>query len=405
MGEATLNRARYCSENGDNWYPLDEKLGLSRLKSSKRFAKIVSQLAIFMPEEHVRKQLNSILDINISVTFISQIVTRFGNTLHKKMESKAKQPYSIKNREQDVDVLYVESDGAMTPLWGKNKRDYKENKLGILFNNKDISYKINKKGEKTASINRKKFISSIADGPEPAKKLLFAAAIEKGYYSAKKVIFLCDGASWLAKCKEKYFPKAIQILDWYHAIEHLWETAVSIYGQENKDKCQKWVEPLESLLWEGKVQEVIKKLESMAIKMKRHQTVLYELRGYYVGHAKYMQYDEYRKNGWFIGSGAIESANKYIVSQRLKQSGMIWSKIGADAMIWARCKYFEGDWDCFRDEMKLAEYLNYPAADPKGSISSQNLICAQSKKWVLLNYWLYFFNKIGIAKSKIFHQK
>ena len=68
--------------------------------------------------------------------------------------------------------------------------------------------------------------------------------------------------------------------------------------------------------------------------------------------------NEYCRNGWFIGSGTIESANKYIVAQRLKQSGMIWSKTGADAMIWARCKYFEGDWDAFWDTMKLSDFLD-----------------------------------------------
>jgi hypothetical protein len=332
LGEGRLKRARYRSEKGEEWYPLDEHLGLCRLKSSKRFAKVVNQLTIFMPEEHVKKQISSILGIDISVTLISQLVTRFGNTLHKNMENKARRPYAIRKKEEDIDTLYIESDGAMTPLWGDHCRDYKENKLGIVFNNKDIEHKITKKGKKTSKIKKKKFISSIAEGAEPAKKMLFAAAVEKGYYSAQQVIFLCDGASWLSKCREEYFPKAIQILDWFHAIEHLWETAEKIFGND-KEKAQKWVKPLEALLWEGKVQKVIDLLTVMPAEMKKYQTELYSLRGYYVSHAEYMKYDEYRKNGWYIGSGAIESANKYIVSQRLKQSGMIWSKIGANAMI------------------------------------------------------------------------
>ncbi len=87
------------------------------------------QLTVFMPEEHVKKQFKSMLDIDISVTFISQIITRFGNTPHQRMEEKAKRPSAIKEREKDVDVLYVESDGAMTPLWGDHTREYKENKF------------------------------------------------------------------------------------------------------------------------------------------------------------------------------------------------------------------------------------------------------------------------------------
>lgn len=357
LGEVVLKRARYITNKNEAWYPLDEKLGLCRLKSSKRFAKVVNQLTIFMPEKHVKKQISTILNLNISVTLISQLVTRFGNSLHQKMEDKAMRPYAIEKKEKDIDVLYIESDGAMAPLWGDHCRDYKENKLGILFNNRDIEYKKTKNGKIRSDIVRKKFVSSIADGVIPIKKMLFAAAVEKGYHSAKDVIFISDGASWLAKCREEYFPEATQILDWYHAVEHLWETAEKIYG-ENKEKIEQWTSPLEKLLWEGKVQDVIKQLSCMADKMKKHQSSLYTLRGYYVSHANYMKYDEYRKNGWYIGSGAIESANKYIVAQRLKQSGMIWSKIGADAMIWARCKYFEGDWDELWDDMNMKEYYN-----------------------------------------------
>ncbi len=69
LGNGTLDRARYRSSKGHEWYPLDERLGLCRLKASKRFAKIVNQLTIFMPEKHVKKQSKSILDIDISVTF------------------------------------------------------------------------------------------------------------------------------------------------------------------------------------------------------------------------------------------------------------------------------------------------------------------------------------------------
>ena len=87
-------------------------------------------------------------------------------------------------------------------------------------------------------------------------------------------------------------------------------------------------------------------------------TNVFELRGYYVSNRNHMKYDEYRRNGWYIGSGSIESANKYIITQRLKLTGMQWNKLVADAMIWARCKYFENDWDKFWDSMSLSNYLD-----------------------------------------------
>ena len=190
--------------------------------------------------------------------------------------------------------------------------------------------------------------------------MLYAKAIEKGYHSARAVIFLSDGAAWLAKFRNEYFSTSIQILDWYHAIEHLWVSARKLFGEDKEEECRQWIEPFEKLLWEGEVETVISILEDMANTSKKKQTLLYELRGYYVSNQNHMRYDEYRNKGWYIGSGSIESANKYIIAQRLKQSGMIWSKNSANALIWTRCKYFEGEWDAFWNSIKIAKFLNNP---------------------------------------------
>ena len=72
-----------------------------------------------------------------------------------------------------------------------------------------------------------------------------------------------------------------------------------------------------------------------------------------------MKYNEYRSKGYNIGSGAIESANKYIVGQRLKLSGMQWTISHANALIHLRCKYYEGNWDIFWDDMNLKDYLDH----------------------------------------------
>jgi hypothetical protein len=74
-----------------------------------------------------------------------------------------------------------------------------------------------------------------------------------------------------------------------------------------------------------------------------------------------MRYNEFRAQGLYIGSGAIESAHKYIVASRLKQTGMRWTIKHANAMIWLRCKYFEDRWDEFWHSMRLREYFKRAA--------------------------------------------
>ena len=359
LGSTIYYRGRYiCQKCGETYYYTDEKFGLSRSKASKRLAKSITGLAVFMPFAEVKKQLFNLLNIKVSATFIEQITVRIGEKLWSDAEKKSNHPYRITNKEKNVETLYVEADGSMVPLIGESGIEYRENKLGIVFNDRDITQKMKKNGKIERKIIRKKVVSSLADGVSNFKKMLFAAAVEKGYYSAKTVVFLSDGASWLAKCKDEYFPKAIRILDWYHAIEHLWNTAYQLFGDQNKEACMSWVNPLKGLLWDGKVGEVISILNTEILSGRVKQQPLIELRGYYVSNQDAMKYDEYRNNGWCIGSGSIESANKYIVSQRLKQSGMKWVKGNANSMIWARGKYFENCWDDFWKSMELSEYLD-----------------------------------------------
>ncbi len=172
-----------------------------------------------MPFAEVKRHMFDLLQIQVSATFIEQISVRIGEKLSFDAEKKSHRPYAIANKEKDIDILYVGGDGVMVPLIEEDGVNYRKNKLGIVFNNKDIIQKINSKGVIERKIHRKKMVNSVADGVDPFKKMLFAAAVEKGFHSAKKVVFLSDGASWLIKCKDEFFPEAIRILDWYHAIE------------------------------------------------------------------------------------------------------------------------------------------------------------------------------------------
>lgn len=337
---------------------MDEKLGLSRSKASTHLAKAITWLSVFMPFNEVKKILRGLLGVSVSTTFIEQVTVRVGDTLWEKAEKESRRPYGIEKREKDVDFLYICPDGALVPLVGDGKVEYKENKLGIVFNNKDIEQKIDKKGKISTRITGKRLVSSLAEGVEPFKRMLFAAAVKKGFHAAKTVIFLSDGAVWLSKCKEELFPKAVRILDWYHALEHLWGAARSLFGEQNEVQYRAWAEPLKELLWNGKVDEVIRFLENEIATRTKNQQPLIELRGYYHSNRASMKYDEYRGKGWYIGSGPVESANNYIVNQRLKRSGMKWSKTCANALLWARCKYYENDWDDFWKNISLSEYLN-----------------------------------------------
>ena len=163
----------------------------------------------------------------------------------------------------------------------------------------------------------------------------------------------------MRKYRRECYPGAIQILDWYHVVDHLWATAHNLWGETQKQKSEKWVEPLKDLLWEGKPIEVLDRIREHALKRKKNQSPLWELHTYLFNNKDFMRYPEYRSKGYYIGIGAIESANKYVVANRMKMAGMRWSIQKENSLIWLRCKYFEDQWDSTWEQINLREYLDW----------------------------------------------
>lgn len=317
-------------------------------------------ITIFVPYEHTKKIIRDSLNLMISETCLKDVGYKIGDKLNRDAEEKTTIGKETDKGISNNEIMYIQGDGSMVPILGENNLEYKENKLGMVYLGSDITKKVSENGKETVEIHNKRFVSSLGEGVDKFKEMLHIAALKKGLNDVKEVIFLSDGASWLAKLKSEYFPNAVHILDWYHAVEHLWITAHKLFGEDNKAKCEEWVLPLKQLLWEGKVTEILDIIKEQGFKRKKNQTPLWELHGYYLSNHDNMRYAEYREKGYYIGSGAIESANKYIVANRLKMAGMRWSTKRANALIWLRCKYFEDQWDNFWENMHVSDYLITP---------------------------------------------
>ena len=164
----------------------------------------------------------------------------------------------------------------------------------------------------------------------------------------EKTIFLTDGGKWLRSVHDNFFPFATMILDIYHALEHLREI-MKLLGL--KEKTEEWTEHFRKwkrMFKEGRVEAVVKEAEKMAHGSKNAAEVDKKLQ-YYRDNYDRMRYDEYILNGWFIGSGVVESGCKCVVQQRLDLSGMHWSLQGAEALLPIRTLYKSGRLDEFHN--------------------------------------------------------
>lgn len=175
-------------------------------------------------------------------------------------------------------------------------------------------------------------------------------AERRGLRQAEQVIAMGDGGNWIDPLLTAFFHVQARIIDWFHASEHLWECAKAVHGAGTAQAAQ-WAERLEALLWDGKVQRVIVELSAQAQMLgppteadapASPRKVLAANVGYFTTHQDHMNYPEYRRRGWPIGSGETEAAVKQF-NKRIKGTEQFWSTEGVEAILALRGLWLSQD--------------------------------------------------------------
>jgi hypothetical protein len=167
----------------------------------------------------------------------------------------------------------------------------------------------------------------------------------------KTAICLFDGERALWDAWALFFDHTVGILDIFHVLEYLWDAAHCFHAEQSQAAADFTTERLRMLL-EGKVGYVIGGLRQMQTKhalpaAKRKK--LARVTKYFENNRAHMHYDEYLAAGYPIGSGVAEGACRHLVKDRLEQTGMRWVRDGAQAMLYLRATYLNGDWEEFID--------------------------------------------------------
>ena len=237
-------------------------------------------------------------------------------------------------------ILYIEADGAALNTRSKDESgsSWRENKLGIVFSSDNIHNWTDRHGERQRRILKREYVTYIGAVSE-FKKHLLSCALKNGYGTYESTVLISDGATWIRNMREELFPDAQQILDYYHLCENVNTFAKHHFGSE-PSQYSKWADDTCALLKASRHKEVLEDLK----RRKKPDSCPIDLYGYIQNNAGNIDYAHYIEEGFFIGSGAIESGNKSVLHQRLKQAGMRWNPQTAQYFLTLRTKYKSHLW-------------------------------------------------------------
>jgi hypothetical protein len=179
-----------------------------------------------------------------------------------------------------------------------------------------------------------------------------AALRERGWLRPQTMIVIVgDGAEWIWH-RAMLFAHRTEILDFWHAMEYAWAYARLQFGEGSR-RAEQWTGRVAADLKAGHVQDVIARLQALHPRAPDAAAARDAVVRYYTTHASRMQYDDYLRRGYGIGSGAVESAHKQVVHARLRQAGMRWSVRGAQHLLALRALLLNGTW-AQTDQLRLA---------------------------------------------------
>jgi len=234
-------------------------------------------------------------------------------------------------------VLYIMTDGAAvnTRIKDENGSTWRENKTVIAFTDKDLI----KRRDGSHIIIRKEYAAFIGSA-EKFKGHVLNAAINAGYGKTQEVVIVGDGAAWIRNMGKEIFPEAVQILDLYHLKENIYTYAKHKFSYNEKEYVP-WAEIFIDKIEKGKTEEAL----ALLPEEEKLPAGVVNLRTYINNNIDKIDYPKYKEKEYFVGSGAIESANKVILQRRLKQAGMRWNVPQAQSVLSLRAKVESSRWN------------------------------------------------------------
>jgi hypothetical protein len=354
LGPVTLRRAWYhCPQCRHGLAPRDAELGVTGMSMSPGLAAMNDLAAAAGPFAGAARLIKEMAGIRLTVKRVERAAEESGARAAAFVRERAA---LISGRTAAAfpagllpDKLYIVIDGTGVPMTGREtagregkgedgKAHTREVKIGVFF----TQDKLDGDGYPVRDRDSTSVITSF----EPAAgfgKLVRAEGLRRGAGDIRQVTVIGDGAPWIWGIAGEKFPEATQIVDLYHAREHvhsLTRAVECMLGGRREEWLAKRLDDLDY----GDIGGIERAVREFPFTGVKKDEVDREL-GYFLNNAPRMRYHWFRSRGLFVGSGVVEASCKSLIGARLKQSGMHWTLGGADAIITLRAEEASSRWN------------------------------------------------------------
>jgi len=362
LGAVNYSRSMFqCPLCRTTRYPGDELLDVVNTTRSPGLRRMMARAGSQSPFKEGSQDLKIYAGIDVSPKDVERVAERIGADIeawsHQERPTFLKENGPVPFR-KTIPVFYISYDGTGIPMTRTEVKGRKgkqadgsaktrEAKLGCVFTQTTT----NPDGFPVRDPESTTFIGQIETAEDFGYRL-YAEAVRRGLENAQHVVILGDGAEWIRTLAEMHFPQATQIIDLYHAREHLSTLCKLLFGPDENQVTHhriRWWRDMDAGAIEKILQEARLLLPNDPERCKSVETEL----NYLDKNKERMRYADFRARNLFVGSGVVEAGCKSVIGQRLKQSGMEWSVRGANAILSLRCAMVSG---------RLEDYWEHRAA-------------------------------------------
>lgn len=364
VGLARVSRPYYlCSQCHVGQFPADVELDIDDTEFSPGVRRMQALVGHEAPFDQGRRQMKVLADLEVTTKSVERTAEAIGDDIAQREQREIQRAVQLDLPipfGDPIGILYVQMDGTGVPVVKKETvgrpgkaegqpAHTREAKLGCVFTQTTWD----EQGYPIRDPDSTTYTGAIETAEEFGKRIYWEAW-NRGWSRAKKKVVLGDGAEWIWNLAADQFPGAIQIVDLYHARQHLWEVARRLHP--NDEAGQKaWMKVYQKrLLDKGKIEKLVDQLRSIE---SANPEVIEKVRSeadYFERNAERMRYPRFRRQHLFVGSGVIEAGCKTVIGCRLKRSGMFWTVRGANAILALRCCYLNGRFEDYWEGRRAA---------------------------------------------------